>query len=71
VLLILAVPTPTAMAIMGWSSAAMATRYQHVLDCIRKDVARQVGGLLWEPAGDPADDEDDGDDGTAGVLVPA
>jgi hypothetical protein len=34
-------------------------------------VARQVGGLLWEPAADPADDEDDGDDGTAGVLVPA
>jgi hypothetical protein len=59
------------MAIMGWSSAAMATRYQHVLDCIRKDVARQVGGLLWEPAADPADDEDDGDDGTAAVLVPA
>ena len=71
VLLILAVPTPTAMAIMGWSSAAMATRYQHVLDCIRKDVARQVGGLLWERAADPADDEDDGDDGAAGMLVPA
>jgi hypothetical protein len=42
-----------------------------VLDCIRKDVARQVGGLLWEPAADPADDEDDGDDGTARKLVPA
>lgn len=48
VLLILAVPTPTAMAIMGWSSAVMAKRYQHVLDSIRRDVARQVGGLLWE-----------------------
>ena len=70
-LLILAVPTPTAMAIMGWSSAATATRYQHVLDCIRKDVARQVGGLLWEPSADPDDDEDDGDDGTAEVLVSA
>ncbi|MGH3226577.1 MAG: hypothetical protein ACRDPY_49185 [Streptosporangiaceae bacterium] len=44
---ILAVPTPTAMAIMGWSSASMATRYQHVLDTIRKDVAYQIGGLLW------------------------
>jgi hypothetical protein len=31
---------------MGWSSAAaMATRYQHVLDCIRRDVADQVGDL--------------------------
>jgi integrase len=48
VLLILAVPTPTAMAIMGWSSAAMATRYQHVLGSIRRDVAIQVGGLLWD-----------------------
>lgn len=47
VLLILAVPTPTAMAIMGWSSAAMAKRYQHVLDSIRQDVASRVGGLLW------------------------
>ena len=27
VLAILSVPTPTAMAIMGWSSAAMATRW--------------------------------------------
>jgi len=75
VLLILAVPTPTAMAIMGWSSAAMATRYQHVLDCIRKDVAKQIGGLLWNDPDidrDPAGGEDDdGGDGTAGVLVPA
>jgi integrase len=56
VLAILAVPTPTAMAIMGWSSAAMATRYQHVLDSILKGVAGQVGGLLWDdPESDPAD----------------
>lgn len=48
VLLILGVPTPTAMAIMGWSSASMATRYQHMSDAIRSDVAARVGGLLWE-----------------------
>ena len=48
VLAILAVPTPTAMAIMGWSSADMAVRYQHVLDSIRKGVAEQVAGLLWD-----------------------
>ena len=73
VLAILAVPTPTAMAIMGWSSAAMATRYQHVLDSILMGVAGQVGGLLWDdPENDPAaaDDEDDGDNGTAGVPAP-
>jgi integrase len=53
VLAILAVPTPTAMAIMGWSSAEMAARYQHVLDSIRKGVADQVGGLLWGAPDDP------------------
>jgi hypothetical protein len=31
---------------MGWSNAAMARRYQHILDSIRRDVASQVGGLL-------------------------
>jgi hypothetical protein len=34
-----------------------------VLDAIRKDVASQVGGLLWE--GIEIDPADDGDDGTA------
>jgi integrase len=63
VLAILAVPTPTAMAIMGWSSAEMAARYQHVLDSIRKGVADQVGGLLWGT--------DDPDEGAAGVPVSA
>jgi hypothetical protein len=41
------------MAIMGWSSAAMAVRCQRVLDTIRKGEAYQVGGLLWDsPEGD-------------------
>jgi integrase len=70
VLAILAVPTPTVMAIMGWSSAAMAARYQHVIDTVRKGVADQVGGLLWDSNDDtppaansyPAD-QDDRDDG--------
>lgn len=66
VLLILGVPTPTVMAVMGWSSAAMAKRYQHVIDSIRLDVAQQIGGLLWDtekPARQaPADeDPDDGE----------
>jgi integrase len=63
VLLILAVPTPTAMAIMGWSSAAMAKRYQHILSSIRQDVAGQVGGLLWgQPETAKSDDEGEGGD---------
>jgi hypothetical protein len=32
---------------MGWSSTAMAARYQHVTDPIRHTVAAKVGGLLW------------------------
>jgi integrase len=47
VLLVLGVPERTVMGIMGWSSTAMAARYQHVTDPIRHVVAGQVGGLLW------------------------
>jgi len=52
VLLVLGVPERTVMGIMGWSSTSMAARYQHVTDPIRRDVARRLGGLLWdEPDG--------------------
>lgn len=47
VLLVLAVPERTVMEIMGWSTTAMAARYQHVTDPIRREVATRVGGLLW------------------------
>lgn len=43
----LGVPERTVMGIMGWSSTAMAARYQHVTDPIRRQVANQVDGLLW------------------------
>jgi integrase len=62
VLLILGIPTSTTMAIMGWSSAAMAKRYQHLIDSIRHDVAKQVGGLLWTSDHDAAIDDDNGAD---------
>jgi integrase len=55
VLLILGVPVRTVMSLMGWSSAEMAARYQHVTDAIRQDVARQVDGLIWQARGDAAD----------------
>jgi integrase len=73
VLAILAVPTPTAMAIMGRSSADMAARHQHVLDSIRKGVADQVAGLLWDaPETAPADDGGSGGgDDTDGTGLPA
>jgi len=47
VLLVLGVPERTVMSIMGWSSTAMAARYQHVTDPIRREVAGRVGRLLW------------------------
>ncbi|MEU2955421.1 tyrosine-type recombinase/integrase [Streptomyces xanthochromogenes] len=62
VLLILGVPERVVMQIMGWSSTAMAARYQHVTGGILADVAHQVGGLIWEVA-KPA--EEDGPKGSA------
>ncbi len=52
VLLLLGVPERTAMGIMGWSTTAMAARYQHLTDPIRRDVAERVGDLLWDKPGD-------------------
>jgi integrase len=54
VLLLLGVPERVAMGIMGWSTTAMAARYQHVTDPIRQDVAKRVGGLLWADIQVPA-----------------
>ncbi|GAA0633614.1 site-specific integrase [Sporichthya brevicatena] len=47
VLLVLGIPDRAVMGIMGWSHAGMAARYQHITGAVRRDVARQVGGLLW------------------------
>jgi integrase len=37
------------MGVMGWSTTAMAARYQHITAEIRHDIAKQVGGLIWKP----------------------
>ncbi|MER8263012.1 tyrosine-type recombinase/integrase [Streptomyces griseus] len=68
VLLILGVSERAVMGLMGWSTTAMAARYQHMVDTVRTDVARQVDGLIWKPAGERPDDDGDG---AAGALVPA
>ncbi|MBZ4321463.1 tyrosine-type recombinase/integrase [Streptomyces huiliensis] len=65
VLLILGVAERTVMSVMGWSSTAMAARYQHVIDPIRQDVARRVGGLIWKPAADEAPEKPPMDPGEA------
>lgn len=49
-LLVIGVPERTVMDVMGWSSTAMAARYQHVTDPIRREVATRVGVLLWTSA---------------------
>jgi integrase len=67
VLLILGVPERAVMGLMGWSTTAMTARYQHMVDAVRTDIARQVDGLIWKPETDEPDD----DDGAAGALVPA
>ncbi|MEU6031400.1 site-specific integrase [Streptomyces tauricus] len=65
VLLILGVPERAVMGLMGWSTTAMAARYQHMVDAVRSDIARQVDGLIWKPETGSPDD-----DGTAGVPTP-
>jgi integrase len=55
VLLILGVPERAVMGIMGWATTAMAARYQHVTDSIRADIAKRVGGLIWQAATTPAE----------------
>lgn len=55
-LLALRQPTPTVMSLTGWSDESMASRYQHVTDAMRSEVAGQVGELIWQPP--PAGSED-------------
>jgi len=64
VLLILGVSERAVMGIMGWSDAGMARRYQHLTAQVCRDIAQQVGGLLWDTTGKP---DDHGDHGVAGV----
>jgi integrase len=64
VLLILGVSERAVMGLMGWSTTAMAARYQHMVDSVRSDVARQVDGLIWKAETDRSDDDD-------GLAVPA
>ncbi|GAA0439436.1 site-specific integrase [Actinoplanes capillaceus] len=55
VLLILEIAERAVMGIMGWSNSAMAKRYQHITEQVRRDVAARVGGLLWHPRSEQPD----------------
>ena len=56
-LLVLKVPVRAAMDIMGWSEASMASRYMHVPDEFKQEIAGQVAGLLWSAPSTPAADD--------------
>ncbi|MFH9671258.1 tyrosine-type recombinase/integrase [Streptomyces sp. NPDC017405] len=58
VLLILGVSERAVMGLMGWSTTAMAARYQHMVDAVRTEVARRVDGLIWEPTARKSGDGD-------------
>lgn len=64
VLLILGTAERAVMGLMGWSDSGMAKRYQHMTATVCDDIARRVGGLLWDTP-----DDDTPDDGAAGVLA--
>jgi integrase len=61
VLLLLGVSERAAMDVMGWSHSAMAKRYMHVTDALRRSIADQVGGLLWGANETETETEEDGD----------
>jgi integrase len=60
-LLVLKVPLPAVMEIMGWSEASMAKRYMHVPNELVAAIADQVGDLVW--SGTPAVEADGQGDG--------
>ncbi len=46
-LLVQGVNARTVMDIMGWSEARMLSRYQHVVDELRRDAADRIASALW------------------------
>jgi integrase len=35
------------MGLLGWSQASLLTRYQHVIDPMRRDAANKIGQAIW------------------------
>lgn len=51
-LLVLKVPLPAVMDLMGWSDASIAKRYMHVPRELVAAIAAEVGALMWADVGD-------------------
>jgi integrase len=47
VLLLLDVPLPAVMAIMGWSNSKVVKRYSHTMSTVQNGIASHVNKLLW------------------------
>lgn len=47
------------MGVMGWSNAAMTQRYAHLVDPIRRDIAKRIDGLLWSVDEDSPQGDDE------------
>ncbi len=45
--MVLKVPLPAVMEIMGWSDASIAKRYMHVPRELVTAIAAEVGALMW------------------------
>jgi integrase len=58
-LLVLKVPVRAVMDVMGWSEASMASRYKHVPDELKQEIAGQVAGLLWSSPVEPAQGDEE------------
>jgi len=54
VLLILGVSERAVVGLMAWSTTVMAARYQHMVDAVRTDVAKQVDRIDLEARSGPA-----------------
>lgn len=54
------VPTRVVQDLLGWSSPAMAGRYQHVVPELSQQAARMVGAQLFGAAAQPAEQRDQG-----------
>jgi len=48
-LLVQGIDARVVMDILGWSSAAMAKRYQHVVPELHQLAAQRMTAALWEP----------------------
>jgi integrase len=49
-MLLMDVNPKVVMSLFGWTSPAMLSRYQHVLDEMKKDVAERLGAAWFDPA---------------------